>query len=109
VCVNMSLFQEIKDVPIYSKDIHKSCLNNHGRKNKDPPIFRVVSQLVDLMIANFFTTNYVELGNHVVYVHINNTYIPNTLIDLGVSINVMRKGTMGHLKLSNLQKTLMVL
>ena len=105
----MSLFQEIKDVPFCSKAIHKACLKKNGRKNKDPPIFHVVSQLVDLMIGNNFTTKYVDLGNHVVYVHINNTYIPNTLIDLGVSINVMTKGTMEHLKLSNLQQTLLVL
>jgi hypothetical protein len=57
VCVKMSLFQEIKDVPIYSKAIHKACLKKHGRKNKDPPIFHVVSQLVDLMIGKILLLN----------------------------------------------------
>ena len=37
--------------------------------------------------------------------HINSVEIPNTLIDLGVAINITSKQTMNQLKLSNIQYT----
>jgi hypothetical protein len=45
----------------------------------------------------------------IVDVHINNTLIPNTLIDLGVAINVTTRETMEKLGLCNLHKTPIVL
>jgi hypothetical protein len=54
-----------------------------GRKKKDPPTIHVIGKLADLMLGKVFMTKYVDPGSPVVKVHINNTLIPNTLIDLG--------------------------
>ena len=48
---------------------------------------------------------YLDLGNPIVKTHINGVEIPNTLIDLGVVVNIMSKQTMDQLKLPNLQYT----
>jgi len=42
---------------------------------------------------------YVDSGSPIVKTHINGIEIPNTLIDLGVAINIMSKQTMEQLKL----------
>jgi hypothetical protein len=96
------LFQEIKDVPIYAKVVQELCLRKPGRKKKDPKIVHVIGKLVDLMMGNIFMTKYVYPGSLIVNVHINNISIPNTLIDLGVDINVMTKETMEKLQLPGL-------
>jgi hypothetical protein len=78
------------------------CLKNPGRKKKDPPTVQVIGQLADLMLGNIFTTKYTDPKSPIVDVYINNIHISNTLIDLGVSINVMTRETMEKLKLTNL-------
>ena len=45
---------------------------------------------------------YVDPGSPIVKTHINGVEIPNTLIDLGVAINIMSRQTMEQLKLPNL-------
>ncbi|MCY6524828.1 hypothetical protein, partial [Actinobacillus pleuropneumoniae] len=45
---------------------------------------------------------YVDPGSPIVKTHINGVEIPNTLIDLGVAINIMSRQTMDQLKLPNL-------
>jgi hypothetical protein len=52
---------------------------------------------------------YVDLGIPRVTTIINNIPIPNTLIDLGATINVMTLETMKTLQLTNLQFTPIVL
>jgi hypothetical protein len=97
VCVKIPLFQAIKDIPIYVKVLRELCLRNPGREKKDPPTVHVISKLVDLMSGKVFMTKYVDLGSLVFNIHINKNLIPNTLIDLGLSINVMTKETMEKL------------
>jgi hypothetical protein len=55
------------------------------------------------------TAKYTDLGIPIVDVYINNICIPNTLIDLGATINVMTRETMKKLKLTNLHQTSTVL
>jgi hypothetical protein len=105
VCVKNSLFQAIKDVPIYAKFVQELYLKKAGRRRKDLPIVQVIGQLVDLMLGKVFTTKYKYFGSPTIDVYINNICIPNTLIDLGVVINVMTRETMEKLKLTNLQQT----
>jgi hypothetical protein len=47
---------------------------------------------------------YVDLGSPIVNFHINNIPIINSLIDLGVAINVMTKKTMEKLQLPYLHQ-----
>jgi len=53
----------------------------------------------------FAIQKYVDPRSLVVKTHINGVEIPNTLIDLGETINIMRKQTMEQLKLPNLLYT----
>jgi len=50
-------------------------------------------------------SKYNDLGNLVVTIEINGVYFPNTLIDLGVGINVMPVDTMKKLQLNHLRPT----
>jgi hypothetical protein len=109
VCVRIPLLQAIKDISIYARVVRELCLKKPGRKRKDPPIVQVIGYLVDLMLGKILTTKYIDPGSPIVDVHINNICIPNTLIDLGVSINVMTKETIQKLKLTNLRQTPIVL
>ena len=40
VCVNITLLQDIKDIPIYAKIIRDLCIKNPRRKRKEPPIIQ---------------------------------------------------------------------
>eukprot|EP00253_Pinus_taeda_P014250 PITA_14250 len=58
------------------------------------------------MLGQVICPKYLDPGSRVFDVHINGTIIPHTLIDLGVSINVMTRDTMLKLNLqSSLRKT----
>ena len=48
---------------------------------------------------------YLDLGSPIVKIHINGTEIPNTIIDLGATINIMSKQVMDTHRLPNLQYT----
>ena len=69
--VKISLFQDIKDVPIYGKVIREVYLKKLGRKKKDPTIVHVVGQLVDIMLGKLITPKYSDLGSPIVNVSIN--------------------------------------
>jgi len=45
------------------------------------------------MLGKNFIAKYVDLKIPVVSININNTPVPNTLIDLGETINIMTKET----------------
>jgi hypothetical protein len=72
------------------------------RKKKYSPIISVVGKLANLMLGMFFNPKYSNLGSPNVCVYINIVLIWNTLIDLGVAINVMKKDTMLKINLREL-------
>jgi hypothetical protein len=109
MCVKIPLFQTIKNVPIYSQTIKELCIINPSRKRKNLDIVHVIGHLVDLMTRKIFMAKYSDPGIPVVDVQINKTCISNTLIYLGVSINVIMKETMNTLGLFHLIQTPMVL
>ena len=45
ICVKISLFQAIKDIPIYAKIVKELCIRKLGRKPKDPPTIHVIGRL----------------------------------------------------------------
>ena len=51
------------------------------------------------MLGETYVPKYLDLGGLIVEFFINKTFIPNTLIYLGVAINVMIKDTMLKLNL----------
>ena len=103
MCVKIPLLHAIKYVPIYNRLIKENCFKKLGRKKKDTPTINVVGQFFDLMLGRVIFLKFLDPGSPVVDVHIDGVIVPNTVIDLGVAINVMNKENM--LKL-NLQGTL---
>lgn len=57
------------------------------------------------MMGKIAIQKYVDPGSPIVKTHINGIEIPNTLIDLGETINIVSKQTMEQLKLPNLLYT----
>jgi hypothetical protein len=105
ICVKIPLLEAIKNIPIYTRTIRELCLKKSGRKRKDPTTVQVVGKLASLMSTNITTEKYVDPGVPIVTILINNISIPNTLIDLGATINVMTMETMQNLNICNLQPT----
>jgi hypothetical protein len=103
ICVKIPLLQAIKDIPIYAKIVRDLCIKNLGRKRKEPPVIWVVGKL-----SKFITempSKYSDRGNPVVTIEINGIALPNKLIDLGATINVMSVNTMKTLQLDHLRPT----
>jgi hypothetical protein len=92
ICVNITLLQSIKDIPIYSKIVRDLSIKNPGRKRKDPPVIKVVGQLSEFISE--MSLEYNDPGNLVLTIEINGISLPNTLIDLREKINVIPVGTM---------------
>jgi hypothetical protein len=102
ICVKITLLQAIKDIPIYSKVVKEFCIKNPGRKQKDPPTIHLVGGLSEYMSEKPKLAKYGNPGNLVVTITINEVSIENTLIDLGVAINVMTAATLEQLQLQPL-------
>ena len=109
VYIKIPLLQAIKDIPIYTKAIKELCLKKPTRKRVDPQTIHVIGHLDGLMTNTISMEKYVDPGIPKVTTIINNIHIPNTLIDLGATINVMTLETMKTLQLTNLQHTTIVL
>jgi hypothetical protein len=109
LCVKISILQAIKNVHVHNKFIKEECLKKPGRKEKDSPTFNVIGQLTNLMLGRVFVPKYLDLGNPIMDVHINKCLIQNTLIDLGVAINVMTRDTMLRLSLQGLLRLIPIL
>jgi hypothetical protein len=109
VCIKVPLLQAIKYIPIYFKTIRELCVNKHIINKIEPTKIQFVGRSIDLTSEQIFMGMYQDPDNPIVSVHINVFLIPNTLIDLGVSINIMTLHTMEQLQLLNLHPTPIVL
>ena len=89
ICIKISLLQDIKDIPIYSKVIKELCIKHLGKKQKYPFTIHVIGEMSEYMSDQSQIAKYTNPGALVVTVIINNTSIDNILIDLGSSINMM--------------------
>ena len=94
ICVKIPLLQAIKYVPIYNKLIKEKCFKHPRRRKRDAPTINVIGQLYDLMLGQVICAKYLDPRSPIVDVHINDTIVPHTLIDLGAAINLMTKDTM---------------
>ena len=89
IYVIIPLLQALHCVPIYAKTIRDLVINKPRRKPKDPPTVHVVGKLSELMMGKAPLAKYDDPGNPTVTVYIGKTQIPNILVDLGASINIM--------------------
>jgi hypothetical protein len=81
VCIKIPLLQAIKDIPIYAKIVRELCLKKPGRKKKDPQTVQVIGKISRFNVRKNLMEKYVDPGNPIVKIHINNIPIANTLID----------------------------
>ena len=102
VCIKIPLLQAIKEIPILAKTIKELSLKRPGRKPRDTRRIHLVGKIADIMMGKVTMQKYVDPGSPIVKKTINGVEIPNTLIDLGVAINIMSRQTMEQLKLPNL-------
>lgn len=72
-------------------------LGNYVLKN------HVMDELLDLILEKNHTYEIWWPGNPIVTVQINQTKIPNTLVDIGVTINIMTRKTLDLLGLTYLR------
>lgn len=99
LCVKIILPQSIKDAPLYKKFINEEFLRRPRRNKMDDTTINVINQIVYLMLGRVITPKYLNPRSTVVYVHINEIIVLNTLIGLGAAINVITKETKFKLKL----------
>ena len=97
VCVKIPLFQDVKDIPIYAKNVRKLYI----RKLKDPPPIHVIGRLSDLMIGKTIPPKYGHPGDLVVTSFFNNVSIHNTLVDQGEAFNIMTNEILDSLRLTS--------
>ena len=89
ICVKITLFQDIKDIPIYSKVIKELCIKHPRKKQKDPLTIHFIGEMFECMTDQSWIAKYTNRGSPAVTVIINNIAIENTLINLGSTINMM--------------------
>ena len=102
VCIKIPLLEAIREIPILAKPIKELSIKRPGRKPRDIQRIHLVGKTIDIMMGNITMQKYVDPGSPIVKTHINRIEIPNTLIDLGASINIMSRQNMEQLKLPNL-------
>jgi hypothetical protein len=93
LCVKIPLLQAIQDILIYAKTIKELCGEKPRRKTKNPSALHVVGTLSDIILCKQELFKYIDLGNLMVTVHIQGYSFPNTLVDLGATINIMTTET----------------
>ena len=103
--VKIPLSQALHDVPIYVKTIRDLCVRKPGRNPRDPPTVHVIGKISELIMGKTLLDTYDDPGNPTVTVQIGKTQIPNVLVYLGATINVMTIETMKKLGLTNLHPT----
>jgi hypothetical protein len=91
LCIKIPLLKYLKDVPISNKYIKEECIRRPERKRKDVPTINVIGQLTNLILGKLIVPKYLDPRSPLLDVNINRTLVYNTLIDLGVAINVMNK------------------
>ena len=99
----------MRDVPIYAKTLREYCAKKPKNKSRDVLTIHVMRKLLDFMMGRSMPVKYGDLGNPILTMKINGVEIPNVLVDLGASINVITAETMHALGLRNLKHTPKVL
>ena len=92
-------------MPIYAKIVQDLCVRKPGQKPRDPPIVHVLGKIFELIMGKTLLDKYNDPRNPTVTMQIRNTQIPNVLVDLGTSINIMTIESVRKLGLTNLQPT----
>jgi hypothetical protein len=104
--IKIPLLQALQYIPIYAKTIKELCGRNPVRKIKNPSsTVRVVGALSDLILGRQEPVKYANLGNPIVTVQMQGCSFPNTLVDLGASINILTMETCNTLGFNSFKPT----
>ena len=95
----------MKDVPVYAKNLREYCSKKPTKKPKDRLNIHVMGKLSDFMMRKSMAVKYGDSGNLILTVQINGLEIPNLLVGMGATINVITTKTMHALGLHNLKHT----
>lgn len=105
ICIKIPLLQAIQDITIYAKTIKELCIKNSMRKIKITPTVHVVGTLSYLLLGKATPIKYEDPGNPIVIGQINVHSFPNSLVDLGVAINILTTTTCKMLGIIALEPT----
>ncbi|XP_027083579.1 uncharacterized protein [Coffea arabica] len=100
--INIPLLDTIKQVPKYAKFLRDLCVNRKQLRGDERII---VGENVSAVLRRKLPPKCGDLGRFTVSCRIGNTLIRNTMLDLGVSINVMPKSMYSSLDLGPLKET----
>ena len=103
-CVQIPLLQAIKDIPIYAKTVRELFVKRSSKKKKDPLTIQYIGHSTNALLDPPIE-KYEDPGNPIVTIFVWGTPIPNTLIDLTDSINVMTLQTIRKLNIPSIQPT----
>lgn len=92
-------------MPIYANTLREYCSKKPAKKNKDPLTIHVMGKLSDFMMGKSMLVKYGDPGNSIFTVQINGVDIPNVMVYIGSSINVITTETTHALSLHNLKHT----
>jgi hypothetical protein len=105
LCVKIPLLQALQDIPIYAKIIKELCGKKPRRKTKNPSIVHVVGTLSNIILGKHEPVKYIYPWNLVVTIQIQGCFFPNTLVDLGETINIMTIKTCNVLGITSFKPT----
>jgi hypothetical protein len=104
--VRNPLLQALQYIPIYAKMIKELCGRNTVRKIKNSSsIVCVVGALSELILGRQEPVKYADPGNPIVTVQIQGCSFPNTLVDLGATINILTMETYNTLGFDSFEPT----
>lgn len=109
ICIKVPLLQTIQDIPIYAKTIKDICVKKPVRKEKTSPTIHIVGTLSDFLLGGETLIKYEDHGNPIVTVQIYDCSFPNTLVDLGATINILIPKTCKTLGIIALESTTILL
>ncbi|XP_027076933.2 uncharacterized protein [Coffea arabica] len=104
--INIPLLDAIKQVPKYVKFLRDLCVNRRRLRGDERVI---IGENVSAVLQRKFPPKCGDPGRFTVPCKIGNTLIRNTLLDLGVSINVMPKSMYASLNLGPLKETELII
>jgi len=102
-CIKIPLLQAIQDIPIYAKTIKELCVKKPMRKVKTSPTIHVVGIVSNLLLGGETLVKYEDPVNPIMTIQIYRRSFPNTLVDLGATINILIAKTCQALGITSLE------
>jgi hypothetical protein len=108
--IKIPLMQSLQYIPIYAKMIKELCGRKPVRKIKNPSsTVCMVGALSDLILGRQELVKYADPRNPIVTVQIQGCSFPNTLVDLGATINILTMETCNTLGFNSFELTAIML